>query len=60
MKRDKFAVRRKDCLEIHLVPYSEHSNYEELREYVRFLKPTKVIPTVGVDVKMPIASMLLR
>ncbi|KAL9273188.1 DNA ligase 6-like protein [Drosera capensis] len=51
VKRDKFAVRRKDCLEIHLVLYSEHSNYEELREYVRFSKPKKVIPTVGVDVK---------
>ncbi|OAY77613.1 DNA cross-link repair 1 protein [Ananas comosus] len=33
-KRDGFAVRVKDSLEIHLVPYSEHSNYDELREYV--------------------------
>ncbi|GAB4832343.1 hypothetical protein Ancab_006359 [Ancistrocladus abbreviatus] len=51
VKRNKFAVRTKDSFEIHLVPYSEHSNYKELREYVEFLKPKKVIPTVGLDVE---------
>ncbi|XP_057784284.1 DNA ligase 6 isoform X2 [Salvia miltiorrhiza] len=51
VKRNKFSVRTKDSFEIHLVPYSEHSNYDELRAYVKFLKPKRVIPTVGADVE---------
>eukprot|EP00257_Ricinus_communis_P020858 XP_015580202.1 DNA ligase 6 [Ricinus communis] len=51
VKHNKFSVRSKDSFEIHLVPYSEHSNYDELREYVKFLRPKRVIPTVGVDIE---------
>jgi len=43
-----FPVRRKGACEVHLVPYSEHSSYDELRRYVRWLRPTQVVPTVGV------------
>lgn len=42
-------MRRKGPCEIHLVPYSEHSNYDELREYVGYLRPKEIIPTVGLE-----------
>ncbi|KAH7373787.1 hypothetical protein KP509_17G075000 [Ceratopteris richardii] len=49
IKKTTFSVRRKGPLEIHLVPYSEHSNYDELREYIAFLRPHEIIPTVGLE-----------
>ena len=42
MRRSTFPTRNKGPCTVHLVPYSEHSSYEELREYVRFLKPHQV------------------
>ena len=29
------------------VPYSEHSSFSELRDFIKLLKPTEVISTVG-------------
>lgn len=49
LRKKTFSVRRKGPCEIHLVPYSEHSNYDELREYVGYLRPKEIIPTVGLE-----------
>ncbi|MGH0192397.1 UNVERIFIED_CONTAM: hypothetical protein FKN15_011322 [Acipenser sinensis] len=32
---------------LHVVPYSDHSSFQELEEFVRALEPSSVIPIVG-------------
>lgn len=32
---------------VHVVPYSDHSSYQELEDFVSALKPTTVVPIVG-------------
>ncbi|KAG5183721.1 DNA repair metallo-beta-lactamase-domain-containing protein [Tribonema minus] len=45
----RHAREEKGNAAVQLIPYSEHSNYTELVEFVTFLKPRLVIPTVFSD-----------
>jgi hypothetical protein len=58
MKRQKFPVYRKEgvACEIHLVPYSEHSSFKELLEFVKFLRPRQVGSTPDV-VESPVERL---
>lgn len=42
-----FPVRSKEACSVWLIPYSEHSSFPELREYVGFIRPKQVCGWVG-------------
>lgn len=50
--------RQKGSLILYSVPYSEHSSFAELREFVQWLQPSKIVPTVGNDRGPKTSSML--
>ena len=49
MKAESFPVHEKPPWKIHLIPYSEHSSFSDLQEFVKFLRPKHIIPTVGMS-----------
>lgn len=47
----KAACRSADQALVYSVPYSEHSSFDELRQFVAWTKPARLIPTVGGNSK---------
>ncbi|KAK1793988.1 hypothetical protein P4O66_010906, partial [Electrophorus voltai] len=45
---ENIQAQVKDNISIYGIPYSEHSSYLELRRFVQWLQPLKIIPTVNV------------
>lgn len=43
------AVGSEIAAEVHLIPYSEHSSFDELTAFVKALRPRRLVPTVYSD-----------
>jgi DNA ligase-1 len=54
-RRNSSAFR--DSSTVQLIAYSEHSQCNELMEFVRFLRPKQVVPTVFSDDKQRVAML---
>ncbi|KAM7404634.1 hypothetical protein PAMP_011966 [Pampus punctatissimus] len=43
---------------IHVVPYSDHSSYQELEDFVSAIKPTSLVPIVGTCIPGSLSALL--
>ncbi|CAK0744358.1 hypothetical protein CVIRNUC_001541 [Coccomyxa viridis] len=50
--------RQKGTLIVYQVPYSEHSSFSEMQQFVRFMQPQRLIPSVGNDGGIKAAQMI--
>lgn len=57
-KTKRGKCQRSGKITIHQVPYSEHSSYLELRDFVQWLDPIRIIPSVGNDQGPKLKRML--
>lgn len=44
--------------DVHVVPYSDHSSYQELEDFVSALKPTSLVPILGKCVPESLSALL--
>ncbi|SBT43753.1 DNA repair metallo-beta-lactamase protein, putative [Plasmodium ovale wallikeri] len=47
----KYSFYEKNNISIFLIPYSEHSNLRELKDFVKSVKPCNILPTVFSNLK---------
>ena len=57
-KKNGNKVLSKNNISIHLVPYSEHSSFDELLEFVGMIRPSSVVPTVNAHDEKQVAKQL--
>ncbi|WIA09950.1 hypothetical protein OEZ85_010163 [Tetradesmus obliquus] len=57
---NKLQVWREGAAAVVGVPYSEHSSWDELRQCVAALRPSKLIPTVNAGSKAKSAALVER
>lgn len=43
---------------VHIVPYSDHSSYQELEDFVSAIKPTSIVPILGHCVPSGLCALL--
>lgn len=43
---------------VHIVPYSDHSSYQELEDFVSAIKPTSIVPVLGHCIPSGLCALL--